>query len=213
MKPSVMQVLKETGVIAIVRGISSHDMLSLADALFAGGVRLMEVTMNTEDVIESIASLSQAFGDKMCIGAGTVLSKTDAQTARDAGATFLVTPHVEKDVTAYGVAHQLPVFGGAMTPTEIFTAYQYGAAAVKVFPSRGLGPGYFKDVRGPFPEIPLLAVGGVSLDNATEFLEAGAIGWGLGGGLVNPKLVAKGNFEPIESEAAAFVDIYRKYFG
>lgn len=204
----VMQAVYETGVIAIVRGIARADMLRLADALWRGGVRLVEVTMNTQAAVESIADLAATFGDRMCIGAGTVLDATAAQMAQRAGATFLVTPHVGVDVIEYGVTQHLDVFSGAMTPTEIYTAHRCGATAVKVFPSRSLGPQYFKDVRGPFPDIPLLAVGGVSTDNAAEFLRSGAIGWGLGGGLVDKEALARGDAESISTEASQFVRIY-----
>lgn len=207
-KSTAMKALDHTGVIAIVRGVDPEYMTPLAEALFDGGIRLMEVTMNTGGAIESIAHLSRTFAGRMCIGAGTVLDVAAAAAVMRAGAEFLVTPHVGPDVIEYGVRNRLDVFSGAMTPTEIYTAHRLGAAAVKVFPSRSLGPQYFKDVRGPFPDIPLLAVGGVSVSNADAFLQAGAIGWGLGGGLVDKKAMARGEYESIRAEANTFVRIY-----
>ncbi|MCL6633824.1 MAG: bifunctional 4-hydroxy-2-oxoglutarate aldolase/2-dehydro-3-deoxy-phosphogluconate aldolase [Alicyclobacillus herbarius] len=209
MDPQMQAWLQETGVIAIVRGVAEGDILPLADALYQGGVRLMEVTLNTPGALEMIRTLKEVYGEEMGIGAGTVMSVEEARAAKLAGAQYLVTPHVDVDLIRYGVDQGLPVFAGALTPTEIATAHQAGASLIKVFPSASVGSGYFRDLRGPFPDIPLLAVGGVNLDNAGEFLAAGAVGWGLGSSLVDKRRLAARDLAAIQTIARRFVEVYQ----
>jgi 2-dehydro-3-deoxyphosphogluconate aldolase/(4S)-4-hydroxy-2-oxoglutarate aldolase len=203
--------LRETGIVAIVRGVAAKFMPNLAEALYEGGIRLMEVTLNRDDAYESIEQLVKNFGENMSIGAGTVLNGELAQKAHQSGAQFFVTPHVPIDVLEYGRTHGLPVMAGAMTPTEIYTAYVHGATVVKVYPSATVGARYFKEVRGPLPQIPLLAVGGVTLENAGEFLKAGAVGLGLGGSLIDQDAIAQGDFHVIRQKAQAFLELYRSH--
>jgi 2-dehydro-3-deoxyphosphogluconate aldolase/(4S)-4-hydroxy-2-oxoglutarate aldolase len=211
MSELILSRLRQTGVVAIVRGVDGDVLPTLAEALYAGGVRLLEVTLNTKGALQSIAQLAAAFGDRMSIGAGTVLTEEAARQAQAHGAQFFVTPHVGQDVIAYGVRMGIPVMAGAMTPTEIYTAHVSGASAVKVFPVGTLGAGYLREVRGPFDKIPLLAVGGVTLANAQSFLAAGAIGWGLGGGLLDKQALAAGDFAKMTQNAKAFIDVYHRF--
>lgn len=202
-----LQLLEATKIIAIVRGVPEDSILQLAQALSDGGVKIMEVTLNTPGAPDMIHNLQEHYGDSMWIGAGTVLTEDDARVAHEAGASFFITPNVDVDVIRYGVKHGIDVMPGAMTPTEILTAHRAGATMVKVFPSGSLGPGYFKDVRGPLPQVPLMAVGGVNVDNAAAFLAAGAKGLGIGGYLVDKKAMAAGDFEKIRRTAKALIEV------
>lgn len=203
----------DTRVITIVRGIVSKDILPLANALYTGGIRTMEVTMNTNHAPEMIAALRATYAQQMWIGAGTVLTVAEAKSALDAGAEFFVTPHVNLKIIEFAVRNGVPIFSGAMTPTEIVTAYEQGASAVKVFPSRSLGTGYIKDVQGPLRHIPLIAVGGISIDNAAEYFRAGCAAIGVGGSLVNNKSIEAGDFARIRQDASQFIEIARENDG
>lgn len=211
MDDQMMTRLQETGIVAIIRGVEADKMMDLVQAMYDGGIRLVEVTLNTKDALTSIHQIASHFGDRMNIGAGTVLSAEDARKARQHGAQFLVTPHTGVDVIRFGVEAGLPVFAGAMTPTEIYNAYQAGASMVKVFPAGTLGAQYIKEVRGPLPHIPLMVVGGISLDNAQAYLDMGAVALGLGGGLFNKAEIEQGNFEDIEARSRSFIQLYRQH--
>ena len=199
--------LLDTGVIAIARGIPSGSELNLCSALYEGGIRVLEVTMNTPGACGMIEQLRRTYQDRMWIGAGTVLTVSDAESALASGAQFFVTPHVDVSVITYSLEHGIPIFSGALTPTEIVTAYQAGAAAVKVFPSKSMGPGYLQELQGPLRHIPMIAVGGISVGNATDFLNAGAIAIGVGGNLVNPNHITRGEFKEIENYARHLVEV------
>lgn len=199
--------LLETGVIAIARSIPADSELKLCSALYNGGIRVLEVTMNTTSAHGMIERLRDAYPDTMWIGAGTVLTVSDAESARTAGAQFFVTPNVDVRVIAYATEHNIPIFSGALTPTEIQTAYQAGAAAVKVFPSSSVEPGYFRDLQGPLGHIPLMAVGGISVANAADFLNAGAFAIGVGGNLVNLNHTIRGEFNEIQNYATELVQV------
>lgn len=195
-----------TGVIAIVRGVPKDSAGALADALYRGGIRVMEVTMNTPGAPDMIRQLRTHFKDRMWIGAGTVLNREDCEAAFAAGAQFFVTPNVDEGVIHFAVQQSLPIFPGAMTPTEIVRAYQAGATAVKIFPSCILGPGYFQQLQGPLGHIPMMAVGGISSANVVEYLRAGVKAVGVGGNLVDKVAIASGDFKRIERVAKELVD-------
>ncbi|WP_213523862.1 bifunctional 4-hydroxy-2-oxoglutarate aldolase/2-dehydro-3-deoxy-phosphogluconate aldolase [Paenibacillus sp. J31TS4] len=197
-----LQQIEQTRLIAILRGVEHKDVFRIADALLAGGVTVMEITLNTEGAAGMIADLQKEYGDRMFIGAGTVLDAEDARRALDAGASFLVTPNTDPEVIHMGVEAGLPVYPGAMTPTEIVTAWKAGATAVKVFPSTGLGLPYLKELMGPLNHIPLVAVGGVNEDNVGDFLRAGCSAVGIGGSLINLKEIAAGNFDWVRDKAS-----------
>lgn len=195
--------IEQTRIIAIVRGVEEQHITELAQALLDGGIRAMEITLNTAGALEMIAKLQLQFGDHMFIGAGTVLDIDDATKAVQAGASYLVTPNTDEDVIRYAVQQGVPVYPGAMTPTEIVKAWKAGATAVKIFPGASLGLGYFKELQGPLNHIPMLAVGGVNEDNIPQFMQAGCYGFGIGGSLVNLQEIAAGNFSWIRDKAAA----------
>jgi 2-dehydro-3-deoxyphosphogluconate aldolase/(4S)-4-hydroxy-2-oxoglutarate aldolase len=152
--------------------------------LIENGIRFIEITMESEDAESFLRSTKQHETSHVSFGAGTVTTLALAKKAMFAGAKFLVTPNFNPEVIRFARDHQLPIFCGAMTPTEIFTAHETGADAVKVFPAGTLGPQYFRELRGPFPDIPLLATGGIGTSNAALFFEAGATAIGVGSALI-----------------------------
>ncbi len=172
---------------AIGRRVTAAAAPAIAEALAAGGIRAFELTLNEPEAdalraIEAAVRVGPGLG--MEIGAGTVLSIEAASRAADAGATFLVMPHLDVELVTWITEHGIPALPGCATPTEILAAWRAGAAAVKVFPASSLGPSFIRECRGPFPGLPLLPTGGVTLENAPAFIAAGAIGVGMGGWLL-----------------------------
>ncbi len=182
---STLAEIKEHRVVAIVRGLQPRDVLPVAEALYAGGIRVLEVTMNSVEPLAAIRSVSEALGGQMIIGAGTVLDATMVEAAVSAGARFVLSPVVALDVIEAAKALGTVVIPGAYTATEIFTAYQKGADIVKVFPATS--PAYIKDIAGPLPQIPLLPTGGITPKNIRDYKQAGAVGFGVGSALVDAK--------------------------
>ncbi|TXK86102.1 bifunctional 4-hydroxy-2-oxoglutarate aldolase/2-dehydro-3-deoxy-phosphogluconate aldolase [Paenibacillus sp. N3.4] len=200
-----MNQIERTRIIAIVRGVQQSQIAAVADALLKGGVTVMEVTLNTPGALPMIKELQDKFGEHMYIGAGTVLDLEDAKKAVHAGASFLVTPNTDKEVIRWAKNKDIPIFPGAMTPTEIVKAWKAGATAVKIFPSASLGLPYIKELMGPLDHIPMMAVGGVTEENIKQFLQIGCYGLGIGGSLINLKEIEAGNFEWITEKAAGLI--------
>jgi 2-dehydro-3-deoxyphosphogluconate aldolase/(4S)-4-hydroxy-2-oxoglutarate aldolase len=203
------RVLK-SGIVAVIRSTSSEQLVEVAKALYEGGVDVLEVTFTVPRALEIIAAVRKALGEKVLLGAGTVL---DPETARDAflaGAEFLVAPTVNVDVIRLGNRYDKLVMPGAFTPTEILTAWEAGAQIIKVFPADIGGPAYLKTLHGPLPQVRLLPTGGVNLNTIADFLKAGACAVGLGGALVEPKAVEAGDMARIRSLAAQYVEIVRQ---
>ncbi|OCT11910.1 2-dehydro-3-deoxyphosphogluconate aldolase [Paenibacillus pectinilyticus] len=196
-----IQEIERTRIMAIVRGVKEEHILSVAEALFKGGVTVMEVTLNTVGALPMIHKLQQQWGDRMFIGAGTVLDLDDAKQAVLAGASFLVTPNLDEEVIRWSSQEGVPIFPGAMTPTEVVKAWKAGATAVKIFPSASLGLPYIKELMGPLDKIPMMAVGGVTEGNIKQFIEIGCYGLGIGGSLINLKEIEAGNFGWITDKA------------
>ncbi|MFC6400840.1 bifunctional 4-hydroxy-2-oxoglutarate aldolase/2-dehydro-3-deoxy-phosphogluconate aldolase [Mammaliicoccus sciuri] len=200
-----LQTIKETKLIAILRNANPNDILPIVETLYKAGIRAIEVTMNSPKALESIELISNEMKDKVVVGAGTVLDAESARLAILSGATFILSPTVDKDTIRMSKKYGAVSIPGALTPTEILEAYEYGGDIIKVFPTTSLGPEYIKDLQGPLPHIPLLPTGGVSIDNVTDFIEAGAVGVGLGSALVNTKVETnKAYFEELEQKAQAF---------
>ncbi|MBF9297257.1 bifunctional 4-hydroxy-2-oxoglutarate aldolase/2-dehydro-3-deoxy-phosphogluconate aldolase [Mammaliicoccus sciuri] len=200
-----LQTIKETKLIAILRNAKPNDILPIVETLYKAGIRAIEVTMNSPKALESIELISNEMKDKVVVGAGTVLDAESARLAILSGATFILSPTVDKDTIRMSKKYGAVSIPGALTPTEILEAYEYGGDIIKVFPTTSLGPKYIKDLQGPLPHIPLLPTGGVSIDNVTDFIEAGAVGVGLGSALVNTKVETnKAYFEELEQKAQAF---------
>ncbi|RZM12171.1 MAG: bifunctional 4-hydroxy-2-oxoglutarate aldolase/2-dehydro-3-deoxy-phosphogluconate aldolase [Pedobacter sp.] len=201
---SALSQILDHKIIAIIRGADPDDVLKIAEALYAGGIRLLEITMNSTEPLQVIRQVAGHFGDKMTIGAGTVLDSDTLRKAVDAGARFILSPVLDLEVIR--TARELGVVSipGAYTATEIFTAYRNGADIVKVFPARS--PAYLKDIAGPLPQIPLMPTGGVSLDNIADFHKAGAVGFGIGSALVDTKKkITEQYLAALTDKAAAFV--------
>ncbi|MEB5567493.1 bifunctional 4-hydroxy-2-oxoglutarate aldolase/2-dehydro-3-deoxy-phosphogluconate aldolase [Mammaliicoccus sciuri] len=200
-----LQTIKETKLIAILRNANPNDILPIVETLYKAGIRAIEVTMNSPKALESIELISNEMKGKVVVGAGTVLDAESARLAILSGATFILSPTVDKDTIRMSKKYGTVSIPGAITPTEILEAYEYGGDIIKVFPTTSLGPEYIKDLQGPLPHIPLLPTGGVSIDNVTDFIEAGAVGVGLGSALVNTKVETnKAYFEELEQKAQAF---------
>lgn len=202
----IMELIEQNRVIAIVRGMHPDQMAPLARALERGGIRMMEITFNQnapetfQNTVNAIRTLSQNMRD-MAIGAGTVMTLEQLHMAADAGARYIISPDVNPALIAETKRLGLTSLPGAMSPTEIVTAWNAGADAVKVFPIGDLGVGYLKAIRAPLSHIPLIAVGGVNERNCADFLRVGAIGVGVGGQLVNREWIDAGEFYKIASLA------------
>jgi 2-dehydro-3-deoxyphosphogluconate aldolase/(4S)-4-hydroxy-2-oxoglutarate aldolase len=201
--------LARARLIAIIRVGHEVDIVALADLLLEGGIRYVEITLTTPGAIEAIEVLQPRRAEGLRVGAGTVLGKADATVAIRAGVDFLVSPTVEPDVVA--IAHEAGnvAFIGGLTPTEILAAWRAGADIVKVFPGRVATPGYFSDVKGPLPHIPLMPTGNVGLQTAPAYLKAGAIAVGVGKALIDPGHLASGDLDAVRADIARwrrFVD-------
>lgn len=199
--------LEQTRIIAILRGVAETDLMQVAEALWQGGIRVMEITLNTPDALQMIDQVQKQYGEQMYIGAGTVLDLEDAHNAVEAGASFLVTPNTDEEVIHFAVKSNIPIYIGAMTPTEIVKAWKAGATAVKIFPSTGLGLPYIKELQGPFKQIPFVAVGGVNEENIRAFLSEGCHAIGIGGSLIQLTKIEEGNFSWIQEKAARLIKL------
>lgn len=177
--------LRRAGLVAILRGVAEPDLIPLAETLAASGVTLIEVALSEENALIQLETLARFFSDEIVIGAGTVTSAERAAAALESGARFLVTPHVVPEVNALGRKHGIEVIGGAFSPTEISTAVGQGNTFVKVFPAGVVGPAFFSGLLGPYPDLELVAVGGVTVENAKSFIAAGAVGIGVGSTLTS----------------------------
>ncbi|MDA8352407.1 MAG: bifunctional 4-hydroxy-2-oxoglutarate aldolase/2-dehydro-3-deoxy-phosphogluconate aldolase [Firmicutes bacterium] len=196
--------IREEKIIAILRGVPRNKVGDVARALTEGGVRLIEVTLNTPEAEEAIQDLRALELPGVSVGAGTVMTPEAAERAQTAGAEYLITPHMDPEVIRYGVDHRLPVIAGAFTPTEVAQADRAGAALVKVFPARAAGPSYFKDLKGPLPQVPLVAVGGIDADNAASYIRSGAVAVGVGSSLVRREDWQEGEYQHIVEKARGF---------
>lgn len=188
-------------IVAIVRLEHYDRAVDVAQALYAGGITAIEYTLTGSGAFAAITRVRAAMGDRMLIGVGTALTEADAQGAIDAGAQFLVTPAVRPAVVAVGVRAGVPTACGAMTPSEALTAHEAGAAFIKIFPARALGPGYIKDLLAPLPFLKVMPTGGIGADNLKSYLDAGAVGVGIGGSLVPAKAVQNGDWQVLTNGA------------
>ena len=211
-KSTIMQHMRELGLVPVLRATSAEEAMTLAGAILAGGIDILEVTMTVPGAIRVIEQLADHHGDKLLLGAGTVL---DAETARNcllAGAQFIVSPALDLRTIELCRRYSVPVMPGALTPTEILTAWQAGADVVKVFPCSALGGAkYLKALQGPLPQIQIIPTGGVSLSTAAEFLAAGAFALGVGGDLVDAKAAREGRTSVITENAQKYLAIVKKF--
>lgn len=200
----------ESGVVAVIRAPRGELLADVAEALLAGGVEVMEVTFTVPRALQVLEQVAQRLGDKILLGAGTVLDAETARAALLAGAEFIVSPTVNLDVIRLCRRYDKAVLPGAFTPTEVLTAWEAGADIVKIFPSDVTGPAYIKALRGPLPHVRMMPTGGVNLETAAAFLRAGACALGVGGSLVEPKAVAAGDLKRIESLARQYIQIVQE---
>jgi 2-dehydro-3-deoxyphosphogluconate aldolase/(4S)-4-hydroxy-2-oxoglutarate aldolase len=205
MSSELLKALSREKIVAIIRGISAQSGDATAKALADGGIVFLEVTLNTDGALNMISRFRENYDGRLRIGAGTVLDLGQAKEAIAAGAEYIISPNLDEEVIYYGVEQGVQVWPGTMTPTEIVRAYKAGASAVKVFPMGSLGINYLKEIRAPLNHIPMVATGGVNLQNINSVLDAGAIAVGLGGNLVDKQLVNDGKFNELTLLAQAFV--------
>ncbi len=200
----------KTGIVAVIRADKSDRLVEVARALLDGGVDTMEVTFTVPGAVRVLEQVADELGDSIVLGAGTVLDPETARVAILAGAQFIVAPNTNPAVIELCRRYSRPVMPGAYTPTEVVQAWQAGADVVKIFPSDIGGPKYLKALRGPLPHIRMMPTGGVNLETAADFLRAGACALGIGGSLVEPQAVAKGNMERITELARQYVQIVQR---
>lgn len=210
MKEDQLRWILECGLVAVVRSPDSRQLVDVVRAIADGGITVAEITMTVPNALDVLRDVRCELGDRVLLGAGTVL---DAETARAvilAGAEYVVAPNVNVDVIRLCQRYSKLVMPGAFTPTEILTAWEAGADIVKVFPADAVGPAFLKAVHGPLPHIRLMPTGGVDLTTAAAFLKAGACCLGVGSQLVEPKAVAERNFDHIRDLARQYVHIVKQ---
>ncbi|WP_213818239.1 bifunctional 4-hydroxy-2-oxoglutarate aldolase/2-dehydro-3-deoxy-phosphogluconate aldolase [Garciella nitratireducens] len=205
----VLQKINEYGICAIVRGISSDKMCNIAEALLKGGVKIVEVTFNTFGAAQMIQELVEKYGNNMLVGAGTVLDPETAKIAISSGAQFILSPTLNLNVIKMCQRYSVLPIPGITTPTEALTAWENGVQIVKVFPAGVLGSNYIKQLKGPLGQINMMAVGAINTSNVSDFIKAGANSAGIGGGLVDNKLVKEGKFDEIKQRARIFVEAFQ----
>ena len=210
-KADVLQRIRDTGLIPVVRAESADQAMLAVEAIKLGGVDVLEVTMTVPGAIGVIEKLAATYGSEAVIGAGTVLDPVTARACVEAGAQFIVSPALNEDTIAFCQGQNIAVFPGALTPTEVVRAWNAGADAVKVFPAGAVGgASYLKALKAPLPQIELVPTGGVSLKTAADFIKAGAMALGVGADLVDPKALRDGNESLITERARQFLEIVRE---
>ena len=210
-KPDVIQRIRDTGLIPVVRAESADQAMRAVEAIKAGGVDVLEVTMTVPGAIGVIEQLTKTYGAEALIGAGTVLDPETARACIEAGAQFIVSPALNEQTIAFCRENGVAVFPGALTPTEVVRAWNAGADAVKVFPAGAVGgASYLKALKAPLPQIELVPTGGVNLKTAADFIKAGAMALGVGADLVDMKALREGKAELITERARQFIEIVRE---
>jgi 2-dehydro-3-deoxyphosphogluconate aldolase / (4S)-4-hydroxy-2-oxoglutarate aldolase len=204
-KSEIISLLQNPGIIAVVRARAAEQVAPLTEALLAGGVIAVEVTMTTPNAIQAIREASQKFGTCALIGVGTVLDAKTCKEAIEAGAEFVVSPITRPEIAAVAKAADRPVMLGAYTPTEAQLAYEAGSDFIKIFPADGLGPNYIKALRAPLPHLRIVPTGGVDVHNVAEFLKAGCAALGVGSSLVSAQILQESNWPELTRRAAEFV--------
>jgi len=205
-----LQRVLKCGLVAIIRASSGEQLVSVARALYEGGVDVIEVTFTVPNAVEVLTAVKKELGKHILLGAGTVLDPETARTALLAGAQFLVSPTVNLDVIKLALRYDKLMMPGAYTPTEVLTAWEAGADVIKVFPAEIGGPPYLKALKGPLPQVRLMPTGGVNLQTLPEFLKAGACAVGLGSSLVEKDAVERGDMSRIRDLARQYVELMAK---
>lgn len=206
MSTETFDAIRESGVVAVMRGVEPETLVEVGEALLAGGVTAIEVTADNAGAAEMIRTLDTELGEEAVVGAGTVLDGETAQSMIAAGAEFVVSPSLHTDVIETCNRYGALVAPGVMTPTEAIDAYEQGADVVKVFPAKTVGPDHVAAMKGPLSQVPMLPTGGVSADNAADFVEAGAVAVGAGSALVPSEAVEDEDYAEITRRAEAMTD-------
>jgi 2-dehydro-3-deoxyphosphogluconate aldolase/(4S)-4-hydroxy-2-oxoglutarate aldolase len=209
-KETHLRHILDCGIVAVVRSPDSRQLVEVVRALADGGVTVTEITMSVPDALDVVRAVRRELGDRVLLGAGTILDPETGRAALLAGAEYLVAPTLNLDLIRLCRRYDKVVMPGAFTPTEILTAWEAGADVVKVFPAEVVGPAFFKALRGPLPQVRLMPTGGVDLNTAGDFLRAGACCLGLGSQLVEPKAIAERNFDRIRDLARKYVEVVRQ---
>jgi 2-dehydro-3-deoxyphosphogluconate aldolase/(4S)-4-hydroxy-2-oxoglutarate aldolase len=204
-----VELVEQTGVVAIIRLKDPAQVRDVAAALMEGGVRALEITMTVPGAIDLIRQIAPTMPADLRLGAGTVIDGPTAAACIDAGASFVVSPVLRREVLTVCRVHDIPVMPGCFSPTEILEAWDAGAAIVKVFPATSLGPTFIRDIRGPLPQLKLLPTGGVSVENAADWIRAGAVAVGVGGALTDAAALAARDYAAIAAKTRRLVNAVR----
>ena len=197
--------IRKSGVVAVVRTHKSDRVTAIAEALLEGGLSAIEITTSVPGAVDVLRTLSGALGNRILLGAGTVLDIETAKRFIDAGARFIISPIFRGDLLRLCHDHDVAVAPGCFTPTEIFEAWEVGADFVNVFPATTLGPAYFRELRGPLPHLPIIPTGGVTLDNVADWIAAGAVAVGVGTALLDAQAIDAGHYGVLTARASAFL--------
>jgi 2-dehydro-3-deoxyphosphogluconate aldolase/(4S)-4-hydroxy-2-oxoglutarate aldolase len=207
-KETILSFIRDVGIVPVVRTTSAETAIRAIEAIYNGGIRAAEITMTVPGAVKALEKVADKFGDKIVLGAGTVLDPETARICMLAGAEFFVTPALRVATIEMARRYSKVICPGAMTPTEVLTAWEAGADIVKIFPAGNVGGAkYIKALKAPFPQIEMIPTGGVNLETAGEFLKAGACAVAVGGELVDAKLIKEGRFDQIEDRARQYLAV------
>jgi len=212
-KMFLMRKLTECGVIAVIRRLPEALVEQVAEHLVAGGITALEVTVDSPGAFSVIRRLAERLKDRAIVGAGTVLDAESARLAIDSGADFLLSPSLHRDVIQTALRYGKIAVPGVLTPTEMITAVEWGADLVKIFPASAFGAQYIRDIKAPFPHIPVIPTGGIHLGNLASFIQAGAAAVGVGGNLLDRRAIETGDFAKIEALARQYVTVVQQARG
>ena len=216
MKNQVIEAIDKNKIVAILRNIDSDKLVDTVQALYEGGIRLVEVTysadgtVSDEETAANIRLLSEKFKDRMFVGAGTVLTPEQVKLTAENGGTFIISPDTNKEVIEMTKKLSLVSMPGALTPSEITAAHRYGADYIKLFPITNMGPEYVKAIAAPLSHIKFIAVGGIDQNNMADYLKAGVCGFGIGSNITNKKMIAEKNYEALTNLAKEYVEVIEK---
>src|SRR5574340_1119893 len=210
-RKEVLSFIVEVGIVPVVRTTSAESAIRAVEAIYNGGVRAAEITMTVPGAIRALEKVADKFGEKIVLGAGTVLDPETARTCMLAGAEFFATPRLKRATIEMAKRYSKVICPGALTPTEVLTAWEAGADVVKIFPCGNVGGAkYIKALKGPFPQIEMIPTGGVNLETAGECLKAGACAVAVGGELVDAKSIKEGRYDAIEQKARQYLEVIAK---
>lgn len=216
MKSKVIKTIEKEKIIVIVRGVAKEKLIPLCNAMYQGGIRLLELTFDANkkvsdtETAENIKMLVDNFSDKMFIGAGTVMEENQVELTKKAGGSFIISPNTDEAIIKKTVEMGMVSMPGALTPSEIKLAYNYGADFVKLFPAENFGPGYVKAVKAPLSNIKLTAVGGINEENMESYIKAGVSGFGIGTNIVDKCLIENNEYDKITELAKKYVKVIKK---